>query len=62
MKFDPRVTWAKFDPSRKHVFVYARLRSCHVLSMKIERKTQKAFLNEKFIERSLCLCLRKKRI
>ena len=21
MKFDPRVTWAKFDPSREHVFV-----------------------------------------
>ena len=41
MKFDPRVTWAKFDPSREHVFVYERLRSCHVLSMKIERKTHK---------------------
>ena len=41
MKFDPRVTWAKFDPSREHVFVYARLRSCHVLTMKIERKTHK---------------------
>ena len=39
IKFDPRITWVKFDPSREHVFVYARLHSCQVFSMKIERKT-----------------------
>ena len=41
MKFDPRVTWAKFDPSREHAFVYTRLHSYHVFSMKIERKTHR---------------------
>ena len=40
MKFDPRITWVKFNPSREHVFVYARLHthSCHVFSIKIGRK------------------------
>ena len=37
----PRVTQAKFDPSPVHAFVYARLRSCHVLAIKIERKTDR---------------------
>ena len=53
----------KSDPSREHVFVYARLHSCHVFSMKVKKKnTQKAFLNEKFIQKSLCLRLRKKHV
>ena len=41
MKFDPRITWVKFDPSREHVFVCARLHSCHAFSTKIERKTHR---------------------
>ena len=43
------------------MFVYSRLHHCHISSVKII--TGKSFLNEKFIQLSLCcLRLRKKRI
>ena len=51
MKFHPRVTWANLSRSRGDVFVYARLRSCHVLSLKIGRKTDKKLSQIKILFR-----------
>ena len=58
-KSDPRVTWANLI----HVFVYGKLRSCHVLSMRIGRKSDKELSQiKKIIQVSLFTSLRGRRV
>ena len=58
MKFDSRVTWANLIRSGGRVC----LRKITQLSRFIDEKQTKSILNKKFVQISLCLRLRKKRV
>ena len=61
MKFDPRITWAK--PWSMSRCLFTQIKQLSLFFNENRKKSrQKAFLNEKFIQQSLCLRVRKKHV
>ena len=62
MKFDPRVTWANLIGSRGDVCLHKIIQVSRFIYENTKKNSQKASLNEKFIQLSLCIGLRSKRL